>query len=177
MSGATPARTLTVPSSGISTPAIRLSRVDLPWPFLPTTPIASPGAMSKLTCRNGQNSLDGAPVWPLISSSRTLRCRRRFRENCTPTSRNEMMGSATGRSDLLEHGTFQPGEHHHSDNKYDDAADRGVFDVLPAQLLRKERRAKQNHDPGNRVDRSNEAEVLRDVVDAVQDRREVEPHA
>ena len=42
ISGATPSRTVTVPSSGSSTPAIRLSSVDLPAPLRPTTPIASP---------------------------------------------------------------------------------------------------------------------------------------
>src|SRR4051812_16196261 len=100
--------------------------------------------MSRLTCRNGQNSPAlSRPSLPLSSRSRMLRFRFRFRENCTPTSRSEMTGSpvcgvtapgastgpVTGRvvasaarvsltSDFLEDGSFEPGEHEYPDGEH-----------------------------------------------------------
>lgn len=58
--GATLPCTLTLPSSGRRTPAIILSRVDLPVPFLPTMPTQSPLATSNETSLKGQKSSPSA---------------------------------------------------------------------------------------------------------------------
>ena len=79
MSGATPPRTLTPPSSGIMTPAIILSSVLLPLPLPPTRPTASPGATVNETLRSAQKVSLGAVFLPLKTISRSDILRRRLR--------------------------------------------------------------------------------------------------
>ncbi|MNC51746.1 hypothetical protein D3C75_1010510 [compost metagenome] len=50
--------TCTWPWVGCSVPVIIFSKVDLPAPFWPMIPIASPGSMAKLMCFSTQCSLE-----------------------------------------------------------------------------------------------------------------------
>src|SRR6478736_5992172 len=111
--------------------------------------------MSKLTCRNGQNSPGlSAPSFPRSSRSRTLRLRRRLMANCTPTSRSEMTGCSTvdTDSDLLEHGTLEPGEHEDPQGEDDHRADGRAPDVLPVQVGREEGGSHEGEDADERVE-------------------------
>ena len=49
--------TLTLPSVGLSTPAITLSKVDLPAPLKPSTPTLSPFSTVKEISLSAQNSV------------------------------------------------------------------------------------------------------------------------
>src|SRR6266568_2668755 len=53
----------TVPFSGVSRPASRRRRVDLPAPFTPTSPITSPGATTRSSPANSTRS-----AWPAVRS-------------------------------------------------------------------------------------------------------------
>src|SRR4051794_28304967 len=175
INGATPPRTSTVPSSGMSTPATSFSSVDLPCPLAPTSPMDSPGATSKDTLRRAQNDRTSFPPLPLNRRSRALRCRRPV-EKRIPTSVTEMMGVSIG-SDLLEHGGLEPGEHGGAHDQQQDGDHDRRQHVEPIDLSREEGRAIQRQDAGERVQREDTGVGLRDVHGAVDHRGDVEPEA
>src|SRR4051795_8012391 len=136
ISGATPRRTTTDPSSGSITSATSFSSVDLPCPLRPTTPIDSPCCTSNDTLRRAQNSSGTALRSPRPKRSLKLRVRCRFRLKRMPTSSTSMTGA--GMSDLLQHPGDAPPEHDRADREQDHRHDRRLQHVHPVEHLREE---------------------------------------
>src|SRR3954451_21321190 len=179
MSGATPARTATLPSSGSTTSATSLSSVDLLWPFRPTTPMASPGWTLNETLRSAQNSSGRSRrSWP---PKRSLKVRRprRLRRNRMPASRTSMTGPAPRRaaaaaaltslvtSDLLQHGALGAGEDGEADPEQHERHHGAHADEIPVELRLEEARAVEAEQAAQRVERGPEVQAVRQVPRAV----------
>src|SRR3954447_3166830 len=189
MSGATPARTATLPSSGSTTSATSLSSVDLPWPFRPTTPMASPGWTLNETLRRAQNSSGRSRrSWP---PKRSLKVRRprRLRRNRMPASRTSMTGPAPDTpvpaaartslvtSDLLQHGTLGAGEDGEADPEQREGHHRAHADQVPVELRLEEARAVEAEQSAQGVQGRPEVGAARQIAGAVDDRAGIEQEA
>src|SRR4051812_34260162 len=150
ISGATPRRTATRPSSGSITSATSFSSVDLPWPLRPTTPMDSPCCTSNDTLRSAQNSSGFFRRSPVAKRSLKLRERCRFRLKRMPTSSTEMTGVAT--SDLLQHARHAAPEDDGADREQDQGDDRGLEHVDPVEHVREEAGTVQLEEPDDGVE-------------------------